>query len=51
MYLIAGFPQSQEKTRKNDKSHKKSGKNGVFWRKKSQEIWYKHALNKKVHQH
>ena len=38
------------KTKKNDKSREKSRENGGF-RKKSQEIWYKNADNKKVYHH
>ena len=57
-YYHSGLPQRQEsqenqeksgKTNKNDKSPEKSGENGGFRKKvmKSQEIWYKYAVNKK----
>ena len=41
------------KNKKNYKSQEKSGENGGFWKKvmKSQEIWYKNAVNKKVYHH
>ena len=44
--------ESQEK-QKNDKSPEKPGENGGFRKKvmKSQEIWYKNAVNKKVYHH
>ena len=48
--------ESQEKsgkTKKKDKSPEKSGENGGFRKNvmKSQEIWYKNAVNKKVYHH
>ena len=41
------------KNKKNDKSPEKSGENGGYRKKvmKSQEIWYKNAVNKKVYHH
>ena len=44
--------ENQEKQKK-DKSLEKSGENGGFRKKvmKSQEIWYKNAVTKKVYHH
>ena len=57
--FIAWLPHCQEnqekseKTIKKDKCPEKSGENGGFRKKvmKSQEIWYKNAVNKKVYHH
>ena len=42
-----------KKPKKYDKSPEKSGEKEGFWKKvmKSQEIWYKNAVNKKVYHH
>ena len=50
---LSGKSGKSGKTKKNDKSPEKSGENGGFWKKvmKSQEIWYKNAVNKKVYHH
>ena len=57
----SGLPQCQESQEnqemsgetKKDKSQENSGKNRGFRKKfrKNQEIWYEHALNKKVYHH
>ena len=45
--------ESQENQEKKDKSPEKPGENEGFRRKvmKSQEIWYKNAVNKNVYHH
>ena len=50
---LSGMSEKSGKTNKKDKNQEKSGENGGFWKKvmKSQEIWYKHAVNKKVYHH
>ena len=50
---LSGKSGKVRKNKKNDKSPEKSGENGGFWKKvmKSQEIWYKNAVTKKVYHH
>ena len=50
---LSGKSVKSGKTKKWPKVQKKSGENGDFWKKvmKSQEIWYKIAVNKKVYHH
>ena len=45
--------QDNQEKQKNHKCPEKSGENGGFRKKvmKSQEIWYKNAVNKKVYHH
>jgi len=50
---LSGMSGKSGKTKKKDKSPEKSGENGGFRKNvmKSQEIWYKNAVNKKVYHH
>ena len=51
--MVATLSGKSGKTKKKEKSPEKSGENGGFRKKvmKSQEIWYKNAVNKKVYHH
>ena len=50
---LSGISGKSGKTKIKDKSPEKSGENRGFRKKvmKSQEVWYKNAVNKKVYHH
>jgi len=50
---LSGMSGKIRKKLKKDKNQEKSGESGGFWKnvRKCQEIWYKHAVNKKVYHH